>query len=138
MLSFGVECATDIAPVAREEGDAIAHVLFSSITIEGRDRTVSALALAPLAVTPQRQNQGIGSQLVEFGLSKCRELGHGIVVVVGEPDYYQRFGFQRASQFGLTSSLVLPDEVFMAIELDAGALMDVGGLVRYPAYFDGV
>jgi putative acetyltransferase len=124
--------------VAREDGDAIAHVLFSSITIEGRDRTISALALAPLAVTPQRQNQGIGSQLVEFGLSKCRELGHGIVVVVGEPDYYQRFGFQSASQFGLTSSLVLPDEVFMAMEIDAGALRDVGGLVRYPAYFDGV
>ena len=69
------------------DGSTIAHILFSHITIEARDRTVPALALAPLAVTPQRQRQGIGSQLVEFGLSKCRELSHSIVVVVGEPEF---------------------------------------------------
>lgn len=128
----------ELSLVAREDGEAIAHILFSSMLIEGRDRAFPALALAPLAVAPQRQRQGIGSQLVELGLSKCRELGHGIVVVVGEPEYYQRFGFQRASQFGLTPSLELPDEVFMVAELYPGALTDVSGLVRYPAYFDGV
>lgn len=128
----------ELSLVGWEDGEAIAHILFTSLAIEGRDRAFGALALAPLAVAPQRQRQGIGSQLVEFGLSKCRELGHGIVVVVGEPEYYQRFGFQRASQFGLTSSLELPDEVFMVMELYPSALMDVSGVVRYPAYFDGV
>ena len=128
----------ELSLVGREDGVAIAHILFTSIVIEGRDRTFGALALAPLAVTPQRQRQGIGTQLVEFGLSKCRELGHAIVVVVGEPEYYQRFGFQRASQFGLTPSLELPDEVFMVAALKPDALRDVSGVVSYPAYFDGV
>ncbi len=87
---------------------------------------------------PARQREGIGSQLVRVGLSKCRELGHSIVVVLGEPHYYRRFGFQTASQFGMQAPFPVPDDAFMVLELKPGDLKDVSGIVQYPAYFDEV
>ncbi len=124
--------------VATEDGNVLGHILFSPIVIETKEQTVSALALAPLAVTPTRQREGIGSQLVQVGLSKCRELGHSIVVVLGEPRYYGRFGFQTASKFGVQAPFPVPDEAFMVLELKPDALRDVRGTVQYPAYFEGV
>lgn len=128
----------ELSIVAVEEGKVLGHILFSPIVIESREQTVPALALAPLAVTPTRQREGIGSQLVQAGLSKCRELGHGIVVVLGHSDYYPRFGFHRASQFGVQAPFSVPDEAFMVLALKPNALMGVSGTVRYPTYFEGV
>ncbi len=128
----------ELSIVAVENGDVLGHILFSAIAIKTEQEAMPALALAPLAVTPMRQHQGIGSQLVDMGLSKCRELGHRIVVIVGNPLYYERFGFQKASQFGLHSSLPFPDEVFMVLELQPGVLSNIRGTVQYPAYFEGV
>jgi putative acetyltransferase len=116
----------------------LGHILFSPIAIEAQEQTFPALALAPLAVTRTRQREGIGSQLVQVGLFKCRELGHSIVVVLGHPHYYPRFGFEKASQFGIQSPFSVPDEVFMVQELKPNALRNVRGMVRYPAYFEGV
>ena len=129
---------SELSMVAAEDGDVLGHILFSPIVIAAQGQAVPALALAPLAVTPTRQRQGIGSQLVEAGLSKCRELGHGIVVVLGHSHYYPRFGFQRASRFGIHAPFPVPDEVFMVLELKPSALMGVSGTVQYPVYFDGV
>jgi putative acetyltransferase len=116
----------------------LGYTLFSPIVIAAPEQSIPALALAPLAVTPLRQRQGIGSKLIEAGLSKCRELDHSIVVVVGNPRYYQRFGFQKASKFNLKSSLPFPDEAFMVLELKPGALINVIGTVMYPTYFHGL
>jgi putative acetyltransferase len=128
----------DLSIVAVEEGKVLGHILFSPIVIEAREQTIPALALAPLAVIPTRQREGIGSQLMQVGLSKCRELGHGIVVVLGHPDYYPRFGFHRASQFGVQAPFSVPDEAFMILALKPDALMGVSGTVRYPTYFEEV
>lgn len=128
----------ELSLVAGENGEVLGHILFSSIVIESQGQTVPALALAPLAVTPTRQRQGIGSQLVEIGLRQCRELEHSIAVVLGYPGYYKRFGFQTASSFGVDAPFPVPDEVFMVLELKPGALMNVSGIVRYPSYFGTV
>ncbi|MEP0779908.1 N-acetyltransferase [Microcoleus sp. ZQ-A2] len=128
----------ELSIVAVEAGEVLGHILFSPIVIETQPQSVPALALAPLAVTPARQREGIGRQLVQVGLSKCRELGHQIVVVLGHSDYYPSFGFQKASQFGVQAPFPVPDEAFMVLELQPGALMGVSGIVRYPAYFDEV
>ncbi|NMG06079.1 GNAT family N-acetyltransferase [Brasilonema sp. UFV-L1] len=127
----------ELSLVALENGDVLGHILFSRIFINAPHQ-IPALALAPLAVKPQRQRQGIGSQLVQVGLSKCRQSDYPIVVVVGNPHYYRRFGFQKASQFGLHSSLPIPDEAFMILELKPSALININGNVCYPAYFNEV
>lgn len=128
----------ELSLLAKENGHVLGHILFSPILIEGEQQTTPALALAPLAVTPARQRQGIGSQLVQVGLSKCRELGHSIVVVLGHSEYYRKFGFQTASKLGVQAPFSVPDEAFMVLELKADVLKNVRGMVKYPGYFDEV
>ncbi|MCL1467778.1 GNAT family N-acetyltransferase [Argonema galeatum] len=128
----------ELSIVAKEDGNVVGHILFSPITIEAQEQISGAGALAPLAVTPARQRQAIGTQLVQVGLSKCRNLGHSIVVVLGHPQYYRRFGFQTASKFGMQAPFPVPDEAFMVFELMPDALKNVSGIVRYPTYFDEV
>ena len=124
--------------VAKIEGDVVGHILFSPIHIETLSGDVPALALAPMAVLPDFQNRGIGSRLVRTGLETSRQTGHAVVVVLGHPDYYPRFGFQQASQFGVRSPFDVPDDVFMVQGLIPGALDAVSGVVRYPSPFDDV
>jgi putative acetyltransferase len=88
-----------------------------------------------MAVLTEHQRTGIGSQLVEKGLSILRERGCGFVVVLGHPEYYPRFGFVPASRFGLTCEYDVPDEVFMALELQKNALQKVSGVVKYHSEF---
>lgn len=116
--------------VALEEAGIVGHVGFSPVSLESSSGTVVGLGLAPVAVLPDRQNRGIGATLVRGGLQKSRDLGAPFVVVLGEPGYYQRFGFQAASTWGITNEYNVRDE-FMAIELLAGGIPPAGGLARY-------
>jgi putative acetyltransferase len=93
--------------------------------------------LAPVAVLPEHQGRGIGSRLVRDGLEACRGAGYGAAVVLGEPGYYSRFGFERASAKGLGNEYGA-DEHFMAVELADGALGGAGGTVRYRKEFGGL
>ena len=118
------------------EGDwVVGHILFSPVTVESGQGDFDALSLAPMAVLPARQRQGIGSQLVRAGLEGCRQAGHEIVVVLGHPDYYPRFGFSPASQRGIACEFDAPDEAFMLVELRENALDGRRGVVRYPPEF---
>lgn len=93
-----------------------------------------ALALAPMAVLPELQNRGIGSALVQKGLEVCRQLGYKIVIVVGHPAFYPRFGFSPKLAANLESPFSGGDS-FMALELVPGALDGVAGRVQYPPPF---
>lgn len=124
--------------LAAEDGVVLGHILFSPIIIAAPVQSTPALALAPLAVIPARQRHGIGTQLVQAGLLECRELGHSIIVVLGNPRYYSRFGFQTASKFNIQAPFPVPDEALMMLELEPSALTGVSGTVRYPAYFEEV
>ena len=96
------------------------------------------LGLAPMAVAPEYQQQGIGSALVRSGLEHCRAAGYKAVIVLGHPRYYPRFGFVPASHFNIRSQYDAPDEAFMALELEPGALGEIGGVVKYHPLFDQV
>lgn len=124
---------TRLSLVAEDGGRLIGHVLFSDLPIETQQGTVPALALAPLAVLPARQRQGVGSLLAREGLRACAEQGHRIVVVLGHPGYYPRFGFSAALARPLRSPFT--GEHWMAAELVPGALAGVAGVVRYPPPF---
>ena len=122
--------------VAECEGQIVGHILFSDLQIVSDDQSVEALALAPMAVLPQHQRQGIGTQLVQSGLDRCREDGHRIVIVVGHPSYYPRFGFSPELASPLKSKYA--GEAFMAVELVPGALDGVAGEVKYSPPFEAL
>lgn len=127
-----------ISLVAVENDEVVGHILFSPATIEADDRIVNIVGLAPMAVLPAYQNRGIGSALVKAGLEECRKAGHAAVIVLGHPEYYPRFGFVPASRFGIKSEYDVPDEVFMAMELQAGALVGCSGVAKYQPEFSEV
>jgi putative acetyltransferase len=124
---------TRLSLVAERNGVVVGHLLFSSLPIDTAAKIVEALALAPMAVLPGHQRQGVGSQLIRDGLAMCRERGHRIVVVLGHAEYYPRFGFSTALAERLRSPF--PGPHFMALELVPGALDSVEGEVQYPPPF---
>ncbi len=132
-----VSVAPFISLVAERDGDVLGHILFTPVTVDFGDTPWSALGLAPMAVAPANQRQGIGSALVRSGLAECRRIDQPVVFVLGHPEYYPRFGFVPAPPLGLTCEYPVPDDVFMVAELEPGALKDRTGLVRYaPAFND--
>jgi|SRR5436190_15235941 len=124
--------AAVVSLVAEDGGQVVGHVLFSPVTLDGSDQGM--LGLAPMAVSPARQRQGIGSELVRAGLDATRICGAAGVVVVGHPAFYPRFGFVPALRFGLRCEYDVPDDVFMALELIPG-MLHRGGVVRYHRAF---
>jgi putative acetyltransferase len=125
----------ELSLVADDGVEIVGHILFTAIRIRTPVIAVPAVALAPLAVRPDRQNQGIGSTLVRQGLEVCRRLGHRIVVVVGHRAYYPRFGFVPARARGLEAPFPVSDAAFMVCELVPDALHGVRGQIEYPPPF---
>jgi putative acetyltransferase len=124
-----------ISLVAILDGKVVGHIAFSPVVIESEGSSFEAIALAPMAVLPAYQNKGIGSQLVRAGLEECRHLGHEIVVLVGHPNYYPRFGFVPAKTRGLECQFEVPDEAWMVLELREGSLTGRRGTVRFQPEF---
>ncbi len=124
-----------ISLVAVEGEEIVGHIFFSPVTIESNDSAAPVMGLAPMAVLPERQRQGIGSRLIQAGLKECQRLGSHVVVVLGHPEYYPRFGFIPASREGLRCEYPVADEVFMVAELEPGALAGLEGLVKYHPEF---
>ena len=129
-----VQATPIVSLVADDSGSITGHILFSPVTLSGSS-DLKIMGLAPMAVLPARQREGIGSALVSAGLDACKRLGFGAVVVLGHAGYYPRFGFVPASRFGIASEYDVPDEVFMAIELEPGALNGTSGTIRYHSAF---
>lgn len=120
--------------VAEVEGQIVGHILFSRLPIFTETGVVDALALAPMAVIPSHQRRGIGTKLVEEGLRACRAAGHKIVLVLGHPAFYPRFGFSASLAVPLSSPFSGGDS-WMAMELVPGALAEVVGRVEYAGPF---
>jgi putative acetyltransferase len=120
-----------VSLVARTGDAVIGHVLFSPVTIEREGVVIGrGVGLAPLAVVPAEQKRGIGTMLARAGLDACRRLGQPWCVVLGDPAYYARFGFTRASDADIANEYGVGDE-FQIVAL-AGDLPRAG-LARYSA-----
>jgi putative acetyltransferase len=110
------------------------HVMFSPIAIEKSCEGFRGVALGPIAVRPEFQNNGIGSKLVQAGIDACRRAGCDVIFVLGNPDFWQRFGFAQASEYGLCSEYNA-EHSFLVLELNAGRVPKIKGLVRYSRDF---
>ncbi|WP_369903218.1 GNAT family N-acetyltransferase [Bacillus manliponensis] len=117
------------------EADIIGHILLSEVKIINEDRSTISLALAPISVKEEYQGKGIGKQLITEALKRAKELGYESVIVLGHENYYPKFGFKRASLWGIQAPFEVPDEAFMALQLQEGALQNVSGVVQYSKAF---
>ena len=119
----------ELSLVAELAGEVVGHVILSRGHLD--DRRV--LALGPIGVLPTHQRGGIGSALMRASLDRARELGHELVVLLGHPWYYPRFGFVPAQRLGITGEW--EGDAFMALELVPGGARG-GGRFSFPSAFD--
>jgi putative acetyltransferase len=130
-------CADFLSLVAESDGEIVGHILFSPVTIDDESQSKQGMGLAPMAVIPNQQRQGIGSKLVEAGLEMLREQGCPFVIVLGHPEFYPRFGFVPASRQGLRCQWEgIPDAAFMVLVLNEDTMAGVTGVARYRDEFD--
>ena len=130
-------CNGILSLVAISNNKVIGHIMFSPVTIETQSGVIEGMGLAPMAVLPELQNQGIGSKLVKEGLRIINNMKCPFVIVLGHEKYYPRFGFKRASKYGLKSQWEgVPDDAFMVIILNHSVMKRVSGIVRYREEFD--
>lgn len=137
VIRTGKNFIPELSIVAVNDDGIVGHILFSKIMIKGESGDVETLALAPMAVLPEYQKQGIGRKLITYGLEQARECGYDSVIVLGHKEYYPKFGFRPASHWNIRSPFQVEDEYFMALELRAGALDGTAGTVEYPPEFMG-
>lgn len=142
--AFGRAAEADLVEALRADGDAmielvaqrggeiVGHILFSPLKITREGETLEAAALAPMAVAPAAQRNGVGAALIHAGTEACRARGAPAIVVLGHANYYPRFGFRAACAESLSAPF--SGEAFMALELLPGVLA-AGGAVRYAAAF---
>lgn len=128
----------ELSLVAVHGDRIIGHIMFPPVTIESSQTVTPAIALSPLVVHPDYQCLGVGAALIEEGLKVCRNLGHRIVIVIGHPGYYPRFGFRSARANGIEAPFAVADDVFMVLALDANALDGITGTVKYPEAFEAI
>lgn len=109
-LRSSADCHSYVAEV---DGQVVGQIMFTPAILRTANKEVCGMGLAPMSVQPSRQRQGIGSALVEFGLGRVFSGGTEFVVVLGHPEYYSRFGFRLASEFGVTHGFAgIPQDCF--------------------------
>ena len=126
----------ELSFVALIDNQVVGHVLFSIVHIDTEPDVKPVLALAPLAVHPQYQRIGVGDRLTRHGIAEAKSRGWDAVIVLGQPSYYPRFGFQPSHEYGIESPFPLNDpSAFMVMELKEDALENCCGTVVYPNFF---
>jgi predicted N-acetyltransferase YhbS len=127
----------ELSLVAISDNMVVGHILFTKIKIKDEsDNEFDSLALAPMAVRPEIQKQGVGGQLIKYGLDRAKKLGHESVIVLGHEQYYPKFGFVPADRWKIKAPFDVPTNVFMGIELVKNGLTGVTGIVKYAKEFE--
>jgi putative acetyltransferase len=124
--------AVRLSLVAIAGGRLVGHIMYSPVTIEGN---ATGAGLGPVAVLPEYQRRGVGSELVESGNERLKKDGCPFIVVLGHPEYYPRFGFEPASTHDVRCEWDVPDNAFMLLVLDEAKMRGVSGLAKYRPEF---
>jgi len=118
--------------LAIDDDKAVGHILFTRVQIGGNEDTLSAMILAPMAVLPGAQGKGVGGKLIRAGLQQLQESAVDLVLVLGHPAYYPRFGFKPAGALGFEAPYPIPAEhsaAWMVMELRPGVIGSFSGSV---------
>jgi putative acetyltransferase len=125
-------CPDFISSVAVVDGRIVGHILFTPAWLESPHGQVNGMGLAPLAVLPEYQNQGVGGKLTQAGLLEMQEAGWPFVIVLGHPGYYPRFGFELAAKYSIRCEYNdVPEEAFMITVFDQNVLHPEGAVAHY-------
>jgi len=125
-------CEHLLSLVAVENDKIVGHILFSPAVIEGQHGTIKGMGLAPMSVLPDMQRWGLGTQLVKKGIENLKRTHCPFIIVLGHAEYYPRFGFERASAYGVKCQWDgVPDQAFMILWLDKSTMPPVSGLAKY-------
>lgn len=132
-----IACPAQISLVAVKDDQLAGHILFTPAKIEYRDGSnVRGMGLAPLAVLPEFQRQGVGSSLMQAGLKELQLSGYPFVIVLGHPEYYSRFGFEPAYRHQISCEFTGDNpEAFMIHQLNHQELQSKEGIAHYHAVF---
>lgn len=129
----------ELSIVATGNNKIVGHILFTKINIKDEKGNIhESLGLAPMAVRPGWQKNGIGGQLIRKGLEVAKDLGFKSVIVLGHENYYPKFGFEPAGKWNIKAPFDVPSNVFMVIELEQDGLKSISGTVIYPKEFETV
>ncbi|MDH3525969.1 MAG: N-acetyltransferase [Gammaproteobacteria bacterium] len=124
----------ELSLVAELNGRIVGHVLLTRVPVRKDGEEKIVLALGPMSVVPSQSHRGIGSVLIKASVELAREKGYGAIIVVGYPEYYQRFGFLPAKDIKVTCNLPAPADALTGMEIVEGNLAG-GGHVEYPEPF---
>ena len=116
--------------VAEENRQLIGHILLTPLPVPGAPQGLQGLMVAPLCVRLEDRGRGLGGQLLQAGGRRAAELGYNALFLVGDPDYYGRYGFQSAVSFGFQNASGVPDQFLLARALRPDALRNVGGTLK--------
>ncbi|MDF9408723.1 MAG: hypothetical protein A4E52_01842 [Pelotomaculum sp. PtaB.Bin013] len=126
-LRAGGNYIPELALVSEENGILIGHIMLTKTYIVNNSNKYQALLLAPISVALKHRNKGVGSHLIRESFKLAKEMGYTAVLLVGDPAYYHRFGFNAAINFGIKNTHNIPDKYVMACELVPGALNGISG-----------
>jgi predicted N-acetyltransferase YhbS len=125
----------ELSLVATADEQIIGFIILTKIHIDNGTQSFEALALAPVAVLPSFQGQGIGGQLIQTAHKIAKELGHQRIILLGHAEYYPRFGYELTSKYHIQLPFEAPEENCMVHALTPDALTGVSGTVVYSAPF---
>ena len=125
MLRVSENYIPELVLVAIDNGQLVGHIMLTKFAFKGM------LLLAPLTVKLDYRHQGVGTKLVQKAFELAKEMNYTSVVVLGDPDYYGRFGFKPSVNFGITCTNEIPSEYVQIVELQEGALDSVNGTISF-------
>ena len=127
----------DLTLVAEINGQVVGHIMFTPMKVKGSTACYESIALAPVSVHADYQKQGIGKALVHAGIEQARSLGYKSIIVLGDPKYYTKFGFELASKWRIGTNPNFNDSYLFALELVKGGLKGISGVVEYcPTFYN--
>lgn len=121
-----------LALVAEREGKLISHIMFTKLYIKQENgELLEGLLVAPLSVLIEYRNKGVGSTLMKKGLQRAKELGYTFAILAGDPNYYNRFGFEQSSLYGITNENDIPEQFVLVKKIVPNALNGIRGTVNF-------